>query len=96
MTARTPERVGIAEATLITGLSRRTLQSLAPSIPGASKPSGRWLFAVADLRAWVTRTKARKPCRKTSTSAQAYTGRGSRSAVSNTAKAYELVLSGLR
>ena len=71
-----PERVGIAGAVLITGLSRRTLQDLAPSIPGASKPAGRWLFAVAELRAWVTRTTKGPSCRKTYTSAQAYTGRG--------------------
>ena len=96
MSAIAPERVGIAGAVLITGLSRRTLQDLAPSIPGASKPAGRWLFAVAELRAWVTRTTKRPTCRKTYTSAQAYTGRGSNAAVSNTAKAYERVLSGSR
>ncbi|WP_267348737.1 hypothetical protein [Sphingomonas sp. GM_Shp_2] len=89
------ERVGIADAVLITGMSRRTLQSLAPSIPGASKPAGRWLFAVAELRAWVTRT-TRSSCRKISTSAPASFGRVSRSTGRNTAKAYERVLSGSR
>lgn len=96
MTARTPERVGIAEAVLITGMSRRTLQDLAPSIPGASKPAGRWLFAVAELRAWVTRTTKRPACRKTSTFAPASIGRVSRSGAKNIAKAYELVLNGSR
>jgi hypothetical protein len=96
MTARTPERVGIAEAVLITGMSRRTLQSLATSIPGASKPAGRWLFAVAELRAWVTRTTKKQPCRKISTFAPGSTGRASKRAASNTEKAYELVLSGSR
>ena len=96
MTAKSPERVGIADAILITGMSRRTLQSLAPSIPGASKPAGRWLFAVAELRAWVTRTTKRPTCQKTYTSAPAYTGRGSKFAGKNTAKAYEHVLSGSR
>lgn len=91
-----PERIGIAGAILITGLSRRTLQDLAPSIPGASKPAGRWLFAVAELRAWVTRTTKGPSCRKTSTSAPVYTGRGSKFGASNTAKAYERVLSGSR
>lgn len=89
------ERIGVAAAALITGMSRRTLQDLAPSIPGASKPSGRWLFEVAKLRAWVTRTKA-KPCRKISTSGRASIGRVSRSVATNTAKAYEHVLSGRR
>ena len=40
MAIANPERVGIAGAVLITGMSRRTLQDLAPSIPGASKPAG--------------------------------------------------------
>ena len=33
-----PERCGISEASLITGISKRTLQDLAPTIPGASRP----------------------------------------------------------
>lgn len=91
-----PERVGISGAVLITGMSRRTLQDLAPSIPGASKPAGRWLFVVSELRAWVTRTTRRTSCRKTYTFEKEYTGRGSRSAARNTDKAYEHVLSGSR
>lgn len=93
---RTAERVGISEAVLITGMSRRTLQDLAPSIPGASKPAGRWLFVVSELRAWVTRTTKGTSCRKTSTYERVYTGRASRSAAGNTDKAYERVLSGSR
>ena len=97
MTAPRPERVGIAQAALITGLSKRTLQDLAASIPGASMPAGRWLFDEAKLRAWVTRVSRKAPpCRKTSTSAKASTGRGSRSAGGSTDKAYERVLSGSR
>lgn len=91
-----PQKCGIAEAALITGISKRTLQDLAPSIPGASKPAGRWIFAVSELRAWSTRINRNNPCRKTSISAKASTGRVSRSRASNIEKAYELVLNGSR
>ncbi|WP_372891109.1 helix-turn-helix domain-containing protein [Sphingomonas sp.] len=90
-----PVRTGIAGAQAITGLSYRTLQDLASrgEIPGASKPAGRWLFIVADLRRWSNRVnRATKAKCRTSTNATASGGRVSRSAVSNTGKAYEHVL----
>jgi hypothetical protein len=91
-----PTRIGVAQAALITSLSRRTLQDLAPSIPGASKPAGRWLFEEAALRAWINRKPERMPCRKTSTSGTGSIGRASKRKASNIEKAYELVLSGSR
>ena len=39
-----PERCGISQACLITGIPKRTLQELAATIPGASKPAGRHQF----------------------------------------------------
>ncbi|WP_439571217.1 helix-turn-helix domain-containing protein [Sphingomonas sp.] len=90
-------RCGIAQARAITGLSNRTLQDLASrgAIPGASKPAGRWLFEIAELRRWVARVNrtAQAQWQRTSTSGTASIGRASRSPASNTAKAYEHVLS---
>ncbi|WP_366520815.1 helix-turn-helix domain-containing protein [Sphingomonas sp.] len=91
-----PIRCGIAEARNITGLSYRTLQDLASrgAIPGASKPSGRWLFVVIDLKRWSTRVNRAKKhqCRRTSTSGAESSGRVSRSTASSTEKAYEHAL----
>jgi hypothetical protein len=54
MSFKEAERVAIADAVLISGLSKRTLQSLAAHgrIPGAGKPAGRWTFDVMELREW--------------------------------------------
>ncbi|WP_120299945.1 helix-turn-helix domain-containing protein [Sphingomonas sp. PP-CC-1A-547] len=86
-------RCGIADARAITGLSYRTIQDLASrgAIPGASKPSGRWMFVVADLRRWSTRVNRAAAC-PISTLAAKSTGRVSRSGASNTGTAYERVL----
>lgn len=92
------ERVGIAGATLIAGLPKRTLQALAAegAIPGVAMPAGRWTFDVADLRRWARNlNRERAPCR-TSTSATASGGRVSRSPESNTEKAYERVFAPTR
>lgn len=92
-----PERCGISQASLISGLSKRTLQDLAPTIPGASKPAGRWIFIIPDLRAWSQRINRKTGlCRKTSISGTGSIGRVSRSMGSNIDKAYELALSGRR
>lgn len=49
------ERIRLAAACLITGLTTRTLQSLAirAIIPGAAKLGGSWTFDVAKLRNWI-------------------------------------------
>ena len=48
---------GIAQARVITGLSVGILRDHAArgSIPGVSKPAGRWLFVIEDLQRWATR-----------------------------------------
>lgn len=56
-----PERVGISEAVLITGLSDRQMREIAPTIPGSSRGLSAtntpvWLFDEALLRGWVAGT----------------------------------------
>lgn len=88
------ERVRTAEAARITGLDQRTLQEKAAAglIPGARKVFGRWTYDPTIL-AKLGRSPCQKTSRKGSTGAGTSSGRASRSAVSNIAKAYELVLS---
>jgi hypothetical protein len=90
VTGREPLRCKSREASLITGLDIRTLQEKAArgEIPGAEKPFGRWTFDVAALR----RLKGSRQC-AVSTKEMGYSGRVSKSAESNIARAYELVLS---
>ena len=90
-----PERCGIAQAALITGISKRALQNLARSIPGASKPAGRWLFVIADLRAWVAQINEPTARRKGSISGTASARRLSRPDALKVEQAYELALNGL-
>ena len=49
------ERVLVAQACRITGLSRRNVQDMAArgDIPGAAKLGGRWTFDAATLRRWI-------------------------------------------
>ena len=84
------ERCTVAEAALITGLPKRTLQDKASAglIPGARKVFGRWTFDIAALKRLGSR-----PCQRAYTRETASTGRVSRSKASNIEKAYELVLS---
>lgn len=83
-------RIRTAEAARLTGLDARTLQEKAAAgkIPGARKQFGRWTYDAAVLARLGT-----TPCRRASTRETEFTGRVSRSGASNTAKAYELVLS---
>lgn len=89
-----PERVRTAEAVRITGLDARTLQEKAAAglIPGARKVFGRWTYDPIILRK-LGRTPCQRSSRKDSTAGVKSSGRVSRSGASNTAKAYELVLS---
>ena len=53
--SRAAERVLVAQACRITGLSRRNIQDMAArgDIPGAAKLGGRWTFDAATLRQWI-------------------------------------------
>lgn len=89
-----PIRCGIDEAASITGMSARILRDQATrgAIPGASKPAGRWLFVIADLRVWVARG-SRAPHHDVEAARKARLGRAGRVAASgrtDTASAYEL------
>ena len=90
-----PARIRTAQAALLTGLDRRTLQEKAAAglIPGARKMFGRWTFDVAALAKLGTEPCRTRNFRRASTSETASIGRVSRSGGSNIEKAYELVLS---
>jgi excisionase family DNA binding protein len=62
--ATSRERVKIAEAVVILGLSDRTVRALAErgEIPGAAKIGRRWTFSLARLRDYV-RQKETEACR---------------------------------
>ena len=88
-----PTRIRTAEAARITGLDPRTLQEKAACglIPGARKIFGRWTYDVA-LLIKLGKEPCPKTSRKASTGGAKFSGRVSRSEVSSTARAYELVL----
>lgn len=74
------------------GICPRDL-ALTGKIPGTSKPAGRWLFLVADLQRWVTRTnRIGKICPRTSINVAGSDGCVLRSRESSTARAYEHAL----
>ena len=91
-----PERVGIKEACLIAGVTKRTLQYYAASggIPGAGKPAGRWTFDVEELRRWARKVNRKAPCPRTSISAAKHGGRVSRFSASNTDAVYTRLFGG--
>lgn len=88
------ERVRTAEAVRLTGLDARTLQEKAAAglIPGARKVFGRWTYDRAIL-VKLGSSPCQKNFRRGYTGETKSSGRVSRSGGSNTAKAYELVLS---
>lgn len=55
-------RCGMAEAARLTGMKQRTLLYYVHDIPGTSKPAGRWIFDVEQLKAWSSRiSRAKRP-----------------------------------
>lgn len=56
-----PERVGIKEAALITGLKPRTLEAMARQgrVPSAAKLGKLWSFNVERLRQWLSEQETR-------------------------------------
>lgn len=90
------ERVAIADAVRISGISKRTLQSLAwqGSIPGAAKPAGRWTFDINLLRNWAQQPPEKVvPCLRTSASETGSAGGDSRLPDAYTESLYKSVLS---
>ena len=92
-----PIRCGIAQARGITGLSVSILRDHAArgSIPGVSKPAGRWLFVVEDLQRWATRIDHPAPgprSRSAHTARLPRAGRIPHPNPADTASAYERAL----
>lgn len=89
-----PMRCTIAQAHALTGLSCRVLRDQAArgAIPGASKPSGRWLFVIEDLNRWAGRIVHQKSLVRTKVAPIAGTARRATDEKKVTA-AYERVLS---
>lgn len=87
------ERVLIAQACRMTGLSRRNVQDMAArgDIPGAAKLGGRWTFDAATLRRWIKSREIRR-WEETSTSGDRSGGAGFVLPGSNIDEAYERAL----
>lgn len=95
MTPFARERVAIADAVRISGINKRTLQSMAllGAIPGAAKPAGRWTFDIIQLRKWAQQSPEKVvPCLRTSLSETEFTGDDSRSTDASTEGRYMSVL----
>jgi predicted DNA-binding transcriptional regulator AlpA len=89
------ERALVGEAMQITGLKRRTLQSLAQRghIPGAGKLGATWTFDRTRLRQWIA-AQERAACHRTSTAATAFITPAFKLAVTTSAEALKLVTAG--